>query len=1537
GKQVTLIGTQAGVDGRERDDSAPETVILGNITINNAADGATIDGFTIEQDSSTGDIGILVDTGATDITIQNNVLDADGTFVNTRGILTADDGGTSGLTITQNSFAGWRTGVYVEEGTPDAVVSDNDFDSNFVGVAVEGPDNLTVSGNSFTNNEFEGLGVGPGDGITTITVANNTFETNTAHISVYTDIAIDASTNVFDGIDLNAGAPSSAEVAAIDAVINHSLDGGSFDGIVQLQTDTIFVISGGSIQDAIDAASDGDIVFVKDGDYTLTDTLLVDKDITLIGESESGVIMDASAIDGYGIQLNADGATLSDFTLLGPQGGGTEVWSEYRDNYGIKASPSGSESPDALTGITLQNVTVRGSGNSEIDFNGVHDSVLSNITADGAGGVAGAGIALTDSSDITLTDITTSSNPWGGVAIFTAGNHYAGGSNGITFNGTFTASESAVTTGSAPIYIQTSDNSFPVTNLTLPEGYDFAVTNVDFRADGNEFTFFFDSQSEAETFGALLEQTAGTSVVSGPGADVLGGDGYLFGADGDDSLTGGTGDDLLSGGAGSDTIDGGDGVDTSLFNGNFADQTITTLDGNLSVAANGDTNTLSNVEVLKFGDSSALVVGIAGSQYTTIQAAIDAASGGDIILVGDGTYGPIIIDKPITLLAVNGPDNVTIEGAGVSQGAAIRIEDGVDDVTIGSATGGFTVAAQAGDLSAVYATENIDGLVIEGNVLQGGTGHAFLTSGAITNATITGNELSGDGPAAVAYNNGEASLGASRASDSVDFIDNSFTGGGNAGLLLGVEATNSAITGNSFDGDSSYAMVELWGAGGTVSGNDFAAAGDIAILDSVSAYEESSLASGNTFAAGGVYIQGGDTVYTSIQAAVDAAGEGATIIVTAGTHAPFGTSFGGPADVTIIGLEGAVIDGSNDATAPARLVDLRADGTTLEGFTINGPGGLAEAGVHVGISISGQGVTVQNNSIGNVLTGIQTTTQYDVGNVSITGNTVDAEYGISLQNTDNTVSGNTVSAVVEGLGVLAGTNTLSGNSFTIEDDGQALALYGGAVADDLITSSNTVTVGGNGVSLQNAVDLAGENGTVNIGAGTYAPETIDYTTTAFGANNGISNQQILVDHEGLTINGEAGAVIDVATPDSTALSDRTLGFTIAANDVTISGVTIAGPMSDIRHDTTDFASRGYIYGIFVDDNVQNVTLTGNTITDLRTGVTFEGGSAGNTATVEGNHIENTRGAFLIRSDGIELSNNTFGDVGNEWDVTYLAGTPGDFFADPLVDPAAYGDAIMALSAANNGMTVLDRNYGEGGVLTRAESDPDTAALLASVANRSFVEVLAGEDNTPSSGIGETRGNGFGSPRLPVGTLQDGVDAVVKGGEVHVQAGDYSSEGTVAVNTEDLTVDADASALGIVLQFGSGIENITADGEAGISITGNEIANTITGGLGNDILTGGDGDDILFGGGGDDTFVISAGDTGTDTIRDFSAGDTLDFSAVLSSDSDDLIFADDGNGGAQVSTTADPQTVVAIVENVQPANMTVDDHGNVTLDPNQGAS
>ena len=83
---------------------------------------------------------------------------------------------------------------------------------------------------------------------------------------------------------------------------------------------------------------------------------------------------------------------------------------------------------------------------------------------------------------------------------------------------------------------------------------------------------------------------------------------------------------------------------------------------------------------------------------------------------------------------------------------------------------------------------------------------------------------------------------------------------------------------------------------------------------------------------------------------------------------------------------------------------------------------------------------------------------------------------------------------------------------------------------------------------------------------------------------------------------------------------------------------------------------------------------------------------------------------------------------------------------------------------------------------------------------------------------------------------------------------------------------------------SGIENLSGSAHADV-LTGDGRDNTLHGNAGDDTLDGGAGDDTLRGGAGNDTFVFRTGygeDTigGSDTIEDFTAGDTISITSVI---------------------------------------------------------
>jgi hypothetical protein len=131
--------------------------------------------------------------------------------------------------------------------------------------------------------------------------------------------------------------------------------------------------------------------------------------------------------------------------------------------------------------------------------------------------------------------------------------------------------------------------------------------------------------------------------------------------------------------------------------------------------------------------------GLFGLPKATIQAAINAASGGDIIDIATGTYNErVTVDKSLTLNGA-GQTNTILDGSTglTGNGKGITISSGITNVTIRNLTV-RKYSGASGNLDAgIYGVGGNDGLLIENVTLEENTGG----SGFYANGPVNGVHL----------------------------------------------------------------------------------------------------------------------------------------------------------------------------------------------------------------------------------------------------------------------------------------------------------------------------------------------------------------------------------------------------------------------------------------------------------------------------------------------------------------------------------------------------------------------------------------------------------------------------------------------------------------------------------------------------------------------------------------------------------------------------------------------------------------------------
>jgi len=258
-----------------------------------------------------------------------------------------------------------------------------------------------------------------------------------------------------------------------------------------LNEGTLYVCTSGcdyaSISPAIAAADDGDTIIVAAGTYT--ETLgLAGKRLTIEGAGAGLTIIDASDPSFYepakvgqnhSIQDFGDNSAIRGVTLIGNSASSPS-------HYGFKVSH--------VDNITLENIRVQNSYRNGIDLNAVDTATLNNIEVTGT--VLGFGLLLLDSQNITVTNVTTNNNLWGGVTIQAKD----ASSDNVRLLGTFDASDTI------PLLVEQDPPYGLISNVQIPDKFEWVAYGYRAGPDYRQW-FYHETQADAVAFVNYMDTT----------------------------------------------------------------------------------------------------------------------------------------------------------------------------------------------------------------------------------------------------------------------------------------------------------------------------------------------------------------------------------------------------------------------------------------------------------------------------------------------------------------------------------------------------------------------------------------------------------------------------------------------------------------------------------------------------------------------------------------------------------------------------------------------------------------------------------------------------------------------------------------------------------------------------------------------------------------------------------------------------------------------------------------------------------------------
>jgi len=295
------------------------------------------------------------------------------------------------------------------------------------------------------------------------------------------------------------------------------------------------------------------------------------------------------------------------------------------------------------------------------------------------------------------------------------------------------------------------------------------------------------------------------------------------------------------------------------------------------------------------GDIIVIHNGTASSPYSDLQDAINAAQAGDTVEIGAGLYSAENITVNTDNLTIeNAPGaKVTIEGVG-GTAAALTIGTGVYGVTVQSSDGvpgNFIVEGSqstgqqaAFSLAGTNGGIKVNGITVQAASTGDGGLYAVQTGTELSNILFENSVFAGSGTTQLVDIQGTQAFG--EQNGNVNFVGNTFSGSSN-GSLLDMTAPGEIIN-NTFSG-ASQTTITLNQSGVSVTGNTFSTTPSVAYFTGDGSYDPTTIEANNSFPNQGevFVIHNGvpqDGVFTNIQAAIDAAHSGDTVLIGNGNE-----------------------------------------------------------------------------------------------------------------------------------------------------------------------------------------------------------------------------------------------------------------------------------------------------------------------------------------------------------------------------------------------------------------------------------------------------------------------------------------------------------------------------------------------------------------------------------------------------------------------------------------------------------------------------